>query len=103
MQRKVKEFNDNKGVHSKEMSIPARLMDIGSEFGELQKEYLKCTKYGTKDFVVTPDFIMEYGDVLYSLLSLANELKIDANGALSLVLEKYQKRINEKGNMGSGN
>lgn len=102
MQKKVKDFNNNKGVHSKAMSISARLMDIGSELGELEKEYLKCTKYGSKDFEISQDFIMEYGDLLYSLLSLANELKIDANGALSIVLEKYQKRINDKGNMGSG-
>ena len=102
MQKRVKDFNDNKGVHSKEMSISARLMDISSELGELDKEYLKCTKYGSKDFEISRDFIMEYGDVLYSLLSLANELKIDANGALSIVLEKYQKRINENNNMGSG-
>ena len=102
MQKKVKDFNDNKGVHSKQMSMSARLMDISSELGELDKEYLKCTKYGSKDFEISQDFIMEYGDVLYSLLSLANELKIDANGALSIVLEKYQKRINENNNMGSG-
>ena len=102
MQKRVKDFNDNKGVHSKEMSISARLMDIGSELGELEKEYLKCTKYGSKEFEISKDFIMEYGDVMYSLLSLANELKIDANGAVSIAIEKYQKRINEKNTMGSG-
>ena len=102
MQNKVKEFNDNRGVHTKAMPVSARIMDIDSELGELAKEYLKCTKYGTRDFQTSDDFIMEYGDVLYSILSLANELNIDSNKAIDMVLEKYNNRINNKKDMGSG-
>lgn len=102
MQNKVKDFNDNKGIHTRPMSVSARIMDINSELGELAKEYLKCTKYGTQDFNINEDFIMEYGDVLYSFLSLANELNIDANFALNMVLDKYQKRIDKNKDMGSG-
>ncbi len=102
MQNIVKDFNNNKGVHSKVMPVYARLMDIESELGELEKEYLKSSKYGTKDFVISKDFIIEYGDVLYSLLSLANELNIDAKDAITMILEKYQKRIENNNNMGSG-
>ena len=102
MQNKVKNFNDNKGVHTRPMPVSARIMDINSEIGELAKEYLKCTKYGTQDFQITEDFIMEYGDVLYSLLSLANEVNIDANHSLDMILDKYQKRISQNNDMGSG-
>ena len=102
MQNKVKNFNDNKGVHTRPMSVSARIMDINSEMGELAKEYLKATNYGTQDFQITEDFIMEYGDVLYSLLSLANEVNIDANHSLDMILDKYQKRISQNNDMGSG-
>lgn len=102
MQNKVKEFNDNRGVHTKAMPVSARIMDINSEMGELAKEYLKATNYGTKNFEITNDFVMEYGDVLYSMLSLANEVNIDASTAINMVLDKYQNRINNKKDMGSG-
>ncbi|MBU2036319.1 hypothetical protein KKC36_02635, partial [Patescibacteria group bacterium] len=42
----------------------------------------------------------ELGDVLYSLITVANSLDIDLEEALDLVLEKYQKRL-EKGSAGS--
>ncbi|MBQ9791805.1 MAG: nucleotide pyrophosphohydrolase [Clostridia bacterium] len=80
----------------------ARVLDIVSEMGELSKEVLKNTKYVTADFVVTEDFVMEYGDVLYSLLSLANEVGIDSVDALDKAIEKYKSRITQNGNMGSG-
>lgn len=102
MQKTVKDFNDSKSVHTKPMPVSARIMDINSEMGELAKEYLKATNYGTKDFEITNDFVMEYGDVLYSMLSLANEVNIDASTAINMVLDKYQNRINNKKDMGSG-
>lgn len=101
MQNKVKFFNENKSCHRKPMPVYARLLDISSEMGELGKEYLKHSKYGTSDFTLSEEFVMEYGDVMYSLLSLANELKIDANDALDKVLNKYQARIDKNGTMGS--
>lgn len=101
MQEKVNEFNKkNRGTEPLEVS--ARLMDIQSELGELSKEYLKATDYATKAFSLTDDFELELGDVLYSLYSLANELQINADSAVQKVLNKYQKRIDEKSNMGSG-
>ena len=102
MQNKVKNFNEEKDCHFKPMSPEARLLDIMSEIGELGKEILKNTKYGTSDFALTDDFVMEYGDVLYSLLSLANETGVDSEEALNLAIEKYRNRIKQKGDMGSG-
>ena len=103
MQNKVLEFNRNMPCHSKPMPVSARILDIQSELGELGKEVLKASRYGTEGFAKTEDFEMELGDALYSILSLANETGIDAEVALDKVLEKYRKRIENKGNMGSGN
>lgn len=103
MQNKVKKFNSEMKCHRKTMPVYARILDISSEMGELAKEYLKSTKYGTTDCAVNDEFIMEYGDVLYSILSLANELGIDAENSLDLAIQKYKNRIEKKNNMGSGN
>ena len=101
MQSKVEEFN-KKNRGSEPLEVAARLMDIQSEMGELAKEFLKATDYGSKDFVLTHDFELELGDVLYSIYSLACELGINSDEAVQKVLDKYQKRIDEKANMGSG-
>ncbi len=101
MQNLVKEFNETKMCHRKKMPEAARLLDIQSELGELSKEVLKSSKYGTESFVVSEDFEMEFGDVLYALLSFANETNIDSEKCLKMVLKKYQDRINESNNMGS--
>ena len=103
MQNLVKDFNENKMCHREKMPESARVLDVQSELGELSKEILKATKYGTKEFVVTEDFEMEYGDVLYSLLSLAVETGIDSEECLKKVLKKYQNRIDSRNSMGSGN
>ena len=102
MQEKVREFNNNMPCHKKPMPTWARVADIQSELGELNKEVLKASKYGTEEFELNEEFIMEFGDCLYSLMSLANELNIDANKALDKVLSKYKKRIDSNNSMGSG-
>ena len=103
MQNKVKIFNGNKACHKKSVPIYARILDAQSELGEMAKEYLENSKYGTEDFVLTEDFKMEYGDVLYCLLSLANEIDVNADECLDMAIQKYQKRINEKQTMSSEN
>ena len=102
MQNKVKVFNEKKMCHNKPMPVFARVLDIQSELGELGKEYLKSSKYGTEDFILTDDFKMEFGDCLYSLLSLANETGVDAGECLDIAIQKYQKRIDAKQSMDSG-
>lgn len=103
MQNKVSNFNKLRHVHTKPMPVYARLLDIQSELGELSKEFLSPTKYGTQNFEVTNDFKMEFGDTLYSLLSLADELNFSAEECLDLVLKKYQERLNKNNNMASKN
>ena len=101
MQTKVRNFNQKRNCHLEPMETSARLMDIQSEIGELAKEYLKGSNYGSKNFELTEDFEMELGDVIYSLLSLADELNINAEDCLNKVIKKYEDRINRKKSMGS--
>lgn len=103
MQNIVKEFNQKRNCHIEPMPAYARILDIQSEMGELSKEYLKCSDYGTSNFQINDEFILEYGDVLYSLLSLGEELNIDSKEALQKVINKYQARIDKNKSMGSGN
>ena len=103
MQNKVKEFNENRSCHRTPMPVYARILDIQSELGELAKEYLKHSKYGTKNFELEEEFKMEFGDVLYSILSLADELNINAQDCLEKAIAKYQARIDKNKTMGSGN
>lgn len=102
MQNKVKEFN-KKFNSLGELSPENRILDIQSELGELSKEILKSTDYGKKEFQVTENFILEFGDTLYSLFSLANETGVNSKEALDMVLEKYENRFSKKGNFGSSN
>ena len=101
MQQKVKSFNE---INTREaLPVYARLLDTASELGELAKEYLKSSDYGTQEFEINDDFKLEFGDVLYCLMSLANEVGIDAEEQLEKVLVKYQARIDKKKSMGSEN
>ena len=99
MQQKVKDFNAKN--RRAPMPLTARLLDTQSELGELAKAYLENTEYGTAAFHLDEACQLEFGDVLYCLLSLANELNLDAAKCLDLALQKYQNRINQKQSMSS--
>ena len=101
MQNKVKDFNDNSTCHKVPMPVYARILNIESEIGELAKEYLKNSRYGTQEFVLTDSFKEEYGDVLYSLISLAEELGINCEECLDFSLNKLKDRMIKNGNMAS--
>ena len=102
MQKKVREFNENRTCHKKPMPVYARILDIESEMGELAKEYLKNSRYGTEDFALKDGFKEEYGDVMYALLSLAEETGIDSEECLDIALNKLKERMANRNNMGSG-
>lgn len=80
-----------------------RYIDLTSEVGELGKEILKSTEYGTEGFTKTENMESEIGDVLFSLICIANTLGINLEKSLIDSMEKYQKRFDKKGNIGSGN
>lgn len=102
MQNKVKEFNESRKCHEKPMPVYARLLDIESELGELAKEYLKSSNYGTKQFEMSDDFKEEFGDVVYAMLSLSNEMGINSEECLDMVLNKLKSRMENKNSFGSG-
>lgn len=89
-------------VEEHKLDSPAefRVLDLVSEVGEVSKEILKMTGYGTKPLQKNEEVKSELGDVLYSLIVVANKLNVDLNKALNLVLQKYKKRL-EKGSAGS--
>jgi NTP pyrophosphatase (non-canonical NTP hydrolase) len=89
--------------HGIEAPVQARLLDLSSEVGELSKEYLKSTNYGYEPFEEPPDgWQDELGDVLFSLVCLANSTGVNLDAALQGALDKYKERLRRGGDAGSG-
>lgn len=99
IQEVVESFTESKGMNS---NVNVRIIDLVSEVGELSKEVLKGTAYGNKVFSKTEEWNSEVGDVLFSLICLANETNTNLEECLNQVLNKYEKRFNSKGDLGSG-
>ena len=93
VQRKVQLFCKKNNLSN---SIEHRVLDIISEIGELSKEILKASNYGKSSYVSNEKIKLELGDVLFSLITLANSLDVNLDAALEAVFKKYEKRI-EKG------
>ena len=99
-QRAVIDFVSEHGI---EAPIHVRLLDLSSEVGELSKEYLKITGYGRGPFEEPADSWQdEIGDVLFSLVCLANSTGVNLEVALQRSLEKYDERLRHRGDAGSG-
>lgn len=82
--------------------IETRLLDLLSELGELAKETLKGSRYGSQETALTPEWESELADVFFSLICLANDSGVDLDAALDAALEKYAQRIQSAGDAGSG-
>lgn len=78
----------------------ARMLDLASEVGELAKEVLKATGYGSRPLLQTPALEEELGDCVFSLLCVSEALGLDGENALNLALEKYKARFAEAGAIG---
>lgn len=76
-------------------------LDLISEVGEAAKEVLLATDYGQRPAQFRPEMADELGDALYSLLALTEACGVDAGGALDAALEKYRRRLTERGEAGS--
>jgi len=98
LQNEIKQFCEK---HKIECPLEFRFLDLVSELGELAKEIIKATEYGKEEFKFRQEIKIEIGDLLFSLIVLANQLNIDLEDALNLVLEKYEKRIKERGSPSS--
>jgi len=92
-QEKVADFIDEHDLNGR---AEFRILDLVSEVGEVAKDASKSTGYGERpeDIEIKKD---EIGDVLFSLLALAESLDIDSDEALKMAIEKYESRIETKG------
>lgn len=99
LQQKVRGFCKE---HNLESPPEHRVLDTMSELGEVAKEVLKMSDYGRKQIETNENIESELGDVLYSLVTIANYFDVDLEEALNMALEKYEKRL-EKGSAGSEN
>ncbi len=99
-QRTIAKFVE---INDIEAPIEVRLLDLVSEVGELAKESLKGTNYGKRHFQPTEQWATELADSFFSLICLANSTNVNLELALEEVLDKYNKRIIKKGDLGSGN
>ena len=88
--------------HELEIRVEDRMLDLTSEIGELAKEILNATGYGRQPFCPHATWRDELGDVLFSLICLANSTDIDLLDALQRVINKYHQRLASKGDAGSG-
>lgn len=78
-----------------------RLLDMQSELGEVGKEILKASAYGSRPAVVTEALREELGDLLFSLLAFAAENDIDAEAEMKGALAKYRDRLAIQGSAAS--
>ncbi len=94
LQEKVEEFCEN---YSIDHPMEHRLIDVMSELGEVSKEILENTEYGSTSLTYSNELKEELGDLPYSLITLANALKIDLESAVNTALEKYESRSSKGG------
>ena len=99
MQMRVADFVARYGLDT---VVAYRVLDLVSEVGELSKEVLQATDYGNSRFQPGENWEEELGDVLFSLICVANSTGVDLKQALSKVLEKYRERIESRQDAGSG-
>jgi len=97
-QDRVARFLDEQEMHAD----PAyRVLDLAAEVGEVAADAAKSAEYGAEpaDIAVSED---ELGDALFALLATAEAFDIDAGTALASSLAKYERRLADTGDAGSG-
>ena len=90
LQEKVKKFIEDNNL---EMKPEFYTLDIVSEMGEVAKEILKAYDYGRGEHGFRDEISSELGDLLYSLITLANHYNIDLEEEVLGAIKRYQKRI----------
>ena len=96
-QQKVEEFMNK---YELEGTTAFRIMDLVSEVGEIVSDATKSAEYGMseEELEVNQD---EFGDVVFSLCAIANDLGVDLEEAFEEALSKYEERLDQKGDPGS--
>lgn len=97
-QARVAAFVDE---HDMDADRAYRILDLAAEVGEIAADAAKSSEYGAapEELAVSED---ELGDALFALLATADALDIDAEAALDESLAKYERRIGDSGDAGSG-
>ena len=90
LQRAAVHFADR---HDLQHDTETHALDLVAEVGELAKEILLATDYGRLPASFRRELTGEIGDVLYSLLLLAEACGVDAEEALMASLTKYERRL----------
>ncbi len=99
LQKRVGDFSRE---HHLDSNPEYKILDTVSELGEVSKEILKMTDYGKKSMVFKDEVGLELGDLLYSVVTIANSLNVDLEEAVENALKKYGERL-KKGSPGSEN
>ena len=99
MQDRVAQFVKE---HGRDADERERLLDLVSEVGELAKEHLKSSEYGRRELRTTDEWKGELGDVLFSLVCLANATGVDLDAAIRQAMDKYEQRLASREDAGSG-
>ncbi len=89
--------------HELQTTAECFALDIVSEIGEVAKEILRASNYGRKTPESRNKVASELGDLLYSLIALANHLEVDLENQLHKTLDKYRRRIAQGGTPDSTN
>jgi len=74
----------------------AMFASLVEEVGELGREINNIERYKIKRESSTSALDIEIGDVLFSLICIANYFKVDIESALLRTLEKYTKRDSQR-------
>jgi NTP pyrophosphatase (non-canonical NTP hydrolase) len=85
-----------------EAPVAARVLDLVSEVGEVAKEVLVSSKYGHGELRASPSWCEELGDAFFSLVCVANSTGVDLERCFLEALAKYDARLHERGDAGSG-
>jgi len=93
-QDKVQKFNAARGWEN-DWNLKDLMLNMSEEIGEFwnlikwiddekQKEVVEKNKAAVSDFI---------GDVIYIILKIANQTKVDSEKSIKDVLEEYEKRM----------
>ncbi|KKW29070.1 MAG: MazG nucleotide pyrophosphohydrolase [Parcubacteria group bacterium GW2011_GWB1_52_7] len=97
LQNKIREFSKE---HNLDSDPEYKVLDTVSELGEVAKEILKMTNYGKDKMEFREEIKSELGDLLYSVITIANAFDVDLETAVSNISAKYEKRL-KRGGAGS--
>ena len=100
-----KNWQERAGEFAKERNLDhapgVYALDVMSEMGEVAKEILLASDYGAHAPQFGPHLAAKLGDLLYSICMLATSSGVDLESAFNKTLEKYDRRWETIGELGS--